>query len=337
MLKNGKNNDSLLSDLFSFTVEETSSYFTTDGDNLYSKNYEMLFFHARGAANKDVVLNTNTKIIGFEAFNGSDITSVTFNSSLQKINGFAFNRNTKLTEVKGNLTGLQYINYKDGSVPTVNGFGQSPFNGKVNEAMYSNGAFESCSSLTSINLKSATSLVAIGTQAFYECSNITNYTGGNQIEVYTYDGTTLDLKETISNGVLDLRCDNGGSSSTTKLTYIGKYAFYNNNIQYVFLPNSLTYVGSQAFKTKTDRLGTIYCEWKYGTSKSFSSTAFNYSGSSVHTQVYYVGQVSDVSATNNNINYWTYYINDDKTIDRNKIVTFGTNGDAAKAYIGKLF
>ncbi len=73
-----------------------------------------------------------TKIIGFEAFNGSDITSVTFNSSLQKINGFAFNRNTKLTEVKGNLTGLQYINYNDGSVPTVNGFGQSPFNGKDN-------------------------------------------------------------------------------------------------------------------------------------------------------------------------------------------------------------
>ena len=136
---------------------------------------------------------------------------------------------------------------------------------------------------------------------------------------------------------MDLRCDNGGSSSTTKLTYIGKNAFYNNNIQYVFLPNSLTYVGSQAFKTKTDRLGTIYCEWKYGTSKSFSSTAFNYNGSNVHTQVYYVGQVSDVSATNNNINYWTYYINDDKTIDRNKIVTFGTNGDAAKAYIGKLF
>lgn len=338
--KNGNNNDSLLSDLFSFTVEETSSYFTTDGDNLYSKNYDMLFFHARGAANKDVVLNTNTKIIGFEAFNGSDITSVTFNSSLQKINGFAFNRNTKLTEVKGNLTGLQYINYKDGSVPTVNGFGQSPFNGEFNEAMYSNGAFESCSSLTSINLKSATSLVAIGTQAFYKCSNITNYTGGNQIEVYTYDGTTLVLSKTIGNeaqnSLLDLRCDNGGSSSTTKLTYIGKNAFYNNtNIQYVFLPNSLTYVGEQAFKT--DRLGTIYCEWKYGTSKSFSSTAFNYNGSSVHTQVYYVGQVSDVSATNNNINYWTYYINDDKTIDRNKIVTFGTNGDAAKAYIGKLF
>ena len=337
--KNGNKNDSLLSDLFSFTVEETSSYFTTDGDNLYSKNYDMLFFHARGAANKDVVLNTNTKIIGFEAFNGSDITSVTFNSSLQKINGFAFNRNTKLTEVKGNLTGLQYINYKDGSVPTVNGFGQSPFNGKFNEAMYSNGAFEYCSSLTSINLKSATSLVAIGTQAFYKCSKITNYTGGNQIEVYTYDGTTLVLSKTIGNeaqnSLLDLRCDNGGSSSTTKLTYIGKNAFYNNtNIQYVFLPNSLTYVGEQAFKT--DRLGTIYCEWKNGTSKSFSSTAFNYNGSNVHTQVYYVGQVSDVSATNNNINYWTYYINDDKTIDRNKIVTFGTNGDAAKAYIAKL-
>lgn len=337
--KNGRNNGSLLSDLSSFTVGGTSNYFATDGDNLYSKNYNMLFFHARGAENKEVTLNSNTRIIGFEAFNGSDITSITFNSSLQKINGFAFNRNTKLTEVKGNLTGLQYINYKDGSTSTVTGFGQSPFNGNFDEAMYSNGAFEYCSSLTSINLKSATSLVAIGTQAFYECSQITNYTGGNQIEVYAYDGTSLVLSKTIGNeaknSLLDLRCDNGGSSSTTKLAYIGQKAFFNNtNIQYVILPNSLTYVGEQAFKT--DRLGTIYCEWKYGTSKSFSSTAFNYNGSNVHTQVYYVGQASDVSATNNNINYWTYYINDDKTVDRNKIVTFGTNGDAAKAYIAKL-
>lgn len=332
--KNGRNNNSLLSDLSSFTVGETSNYFATDGDNLYSKNYNMLFFHARGAKNKEVILNSNTRVIGFEAFNGSDITSITFNSSLQKINGFAFNRNTKLTEVKGNLTGLQYINY-NGSTSTINGFGQSPYDGNFDTALYSYGAFEYCTSLSSVNLKSATSLVGIGNRAFYACSKITDYTGGNTVDVYIYDGTSLVLSKTIGNeaknSLLDLRCDNGGSESTKKLTYIGQNAFFNNtNIQYVILPNSLTYVGDQAFKT--DRLGTIYCEWTYGTSKSFSSTAFNYNGSNVHTQVYYVGQASDVSTTNNNINYWTYYKNADGSIDRSKIVTFGTDTQAVKNY-----
>lgn len=332
-------NNGIMSTLSSFSVNGNSAYFASDGDNLYSKNYDFLFYHAKGAANKDVVLNANTKTIGFEAFNGSDITSVTINSSLQTINSYAFNRNPKLTSVKGDLSGLKYINYAYAENTTSTGLGQKPYNGNFDTALYSYGAFENCSALTSINLKSATSLVGIGNRAFVGCSNLNDYTGGNQIEVYTYDGTTLVLKETISNGVLDLRCDNGGSKSTGNLVSIGVSAFAQNaKIRNIILPNSIKTIGDEAFLT--NNLGTIYCEWKTGSNTagtgSIGSKAFNYNSNSVHTLVYFVNNRTDVDSTNNNINYWTYYINDDKTVDRNKIVTFGTNGDVAKAYIAKL-
>lgn len=336
---NGKNvrnsNNGVKSTLATISVGGTSANFASDGDNLYSKNYDFLFYHAKGAANKDVVLNTNTKTIGFEAFNGSDITSVTFNSSLQTINSYAFNRNPKLTSVKGDLSGLMYINYASAKNTTSTSFGQKPYNGDFYSALYSYGAFEYCYKLTSINLKSATSLVGIGNRAFVGCSNISDYTGGNQIEVYTYDGTTLALKETISNGVLDLRCDNGGSESTGNLVSIGVSAFAQNaKIRNIILPNSIKTIGDEAFLT--NNLGTIYCEWKTGSKTGLGNKAFNYNTNSVHTLVYFVNNRTDVDSTNNNINYWTYYINDDKTVDRNKIVTFGTNGDVAKAYIAKL-
>ena len=234
---------------------------------------------------------------------------------------------------------MKYINYAYAENTTSTGLGQKPYNGNFDTALYSYGAFENCSALTSINLKSATSLVGIGNRAFVGCSNLNDYTGGNQIEVYTYDGTTLVLKETISNGVLDLRCDNGGSKSTGNLVSIGVSAFAQNaKIRNIILPNSIKTIGDEAFLT--NNLGTIYCEWKTGSNTagtgSIGSKAFNYNSNSVHTLVYFVNNRTDVDSTNNNINYWTYYINDDKTVDRNKIVTFGTNGDVAKAYIAKL-
>lgn len=308
------------SSLSSVIVDSNNNYFIVENDNLYSKDFKMLLYHAKSSQNNAVVVNSNTKIIGFEAFNGASITSLDLNNAVESINGLAFNHCEKLGSVV-NTAFLKYINYSGNSNLTTDSshYGQSAYDGKLNKPLYY-GAFQNSTSLKSFDLKSASSLIGIGENAFKGCRNLNNF--GSTISFYSKNNTTLSGDKITS--VLDLRCGD-------KLTAIGEKAFSNVGFTSIILPNSITEIGSLAFESIS--LKTIYLEWTVKNDKSFKSgTAFNYNSSSVHNKVYYVSSFDDVDQNNSSINYWTYYKNADGSIDKSKIVTFGTDIQAVKNY-----
>ncbi|MBO5809321.1 MAG: leucine-rich repeat domain-containing protein [Bacteroidales bacterium] len=106
-----------------------------------------------------------------------------------------------------------------------------------------NGAFNSCSNLTSIEIPN--SVTSIGDMAFYSCSNLTSITVEEDNPVYDSRNNCNAIIETETN-TLVAGCQNTLIPNT--VTSIGEYAFYVcNNLTSIEIPNSVTSIKYAAF------------------------------------------------------------------------------------------
>ena len=86
-------------DLNSITIDENNNYLTVIDYVIYSKNKSKLIFYPLGKENTYYSIEEGVEIIGYNSFLMSQIETVIFPSSLQKIEENAFYMNTKLQSI----------------------------------------------------------------------------------------------------------------------------------------------------------------------------------------------------------------------------------------------
>ena len=170
--------------------------------------------------------------IGEHAFlDCSSLTSVTIPNSVTSIKHSAF-RGTALYENPANWeNGALYIN---NCLIKVDEDFVGHFRIKENTRPIAGGAFEDCTSLTSVTIPN--SVTSIGVAAFLDCSSLTSVTIPNSVTsigALAFEGCKSLTSVTISNSV----------------TSIGYEAFEGcKSLKSVTIPNSVTSIGEWAFR-----------------------------------------------------------------------------------------
>ena len=196
--------------------------------------------------------------IGFEAFSGSSLTSVTIGTNVTTIGSHAFYYCLNLTSATIPDSVLSIGVYAFYRCPSLSSL--TIGNGVTSIGQ---GAFYNCTSLTNITIPNR--VANIDLLVFAGCTNLTSVTLGDRVTYIAsaafYDCTSL-TSITIPNGVTYIggTALSGGPAAFqgcisltnitigTNVTFIGSAAFTGcSSLTSVTLPNSVTNIGLQAF------------------------------------------------------------------------------------------
>lgn len=262
----------------------------------YETNKKILVYQPM-VSGTTLKIDTNTYAVGRFAVAKTHYTTIDIPSTVTTLYGGAFTGNTSLTDIT-TASGLKYINAYPSEGETIWN-SSMPFDINdhrdyiryasstiANEAMTS-GAFEGCTNLTTIDIKSMTGLEAIGKNAFKDCSSLINLTDGS--DSYTYKdyqvGGNCVVRPTgdgITNGVLDLTnidLDDGDSI----FRIIKEGAFSNcNNIRYIHLPATSDCENESKIKIEANSLPSGAVILTEETSEQASSNNSNWMNRSAH-------------------------------------------------------
>ena len=185
---------------------------------------EYTFYNCNSLAS--VVLGISVETIGDYAFYNNAITRVTTPTTLKSIGNYAYENCNDLTKVT-----------------LRNGF-----------ETIGDGAFKDSSSLNSINIVS--SIKEIGSYAFYGCSSLTSTTIPtlvSEINDYTYAYCTSLTTVTVNGSIMRIGNKAFYRDALTSFDFgnvlqtIGYDAFAYNQMSSIVLPDSINYLGEQAF------------------------------------------------------------------------------------------
>jgi len=219
---------------------------TIDGKSVTSVG-----FHAfSGTAVTSVTIPTSVTSIGYHAFYGcSSLTSITIPTSVTSIEYGLFSYCTSLTTatIPSGLTSFQQMFEGCTSLTSVT------IPPSVTSIDY---AFTGCISLTSINIPS--SVTSIGALAFAGCTGLTSVTiptSVTSIENNAFEGCTSLRSIIIPNGVIGIASNafkncSGLESVTfpTSLTTIENNAFEGcTSLRSIIIPNGVGTIGNNAF------------------------------------------------------------------------------------------
>src|SRR5574344_1616740 len=253
------------------------------------------FYNCSGLTSIDLSAANSLQTIGDKAFFGCEnLTSVTIPSSVTSIGFRAFYYCTGLTSIDlSAATGLKtigFITFSHGSPATFittprtsatpvkyadltsiedyafqncKGLTTFDISGATNLTTIGEGAFNGCSSLTSVTIPS--SVTSIGASAFNGCSSLTSVT----IPVSVTSIGERAFKDCSGLTLIDLSDANG-------LQTIGGYAFYNSNATFT------TTTGSSATAVKYDALTSI---GDYAFTSCSGLTTFDMSGATNLTSI----------------------------------------------------
>ena len=208
-----------------------------------------------------ITLPNSVTSIGYEAFSGcSSLTSITLTNSVTSIGDYAFHGCTSLPIV-------DKIRYADTYLVEAVDKSLSTYTIKEGTKWIGDGAFEYCSSLTSITLPN--SVISIGSSAFEDCSSLTSITLPNSVTSiggWAFSGCSSLTSITLPNSITSIGyaafSDCTSLTSITlpnSVTSIGDHAFYNcSSLTSITLPNSVTSIGGWAFYY-CSALADIYC------------------------------------------------------------------------------
>ncbi len=201
----------------------------------------------KGTAITDIVLPASLKTVGIDAFTSTTLTKVTFEEGIEKVSSCAFRSCSALSEVvfPNSMTAIE----RDAFLGC--GFTDLTIPGNIKEISFS--AFQDCTKLQRVVLSEGVEKLAERTEdsagfgPFINCTELNSVTFPRTIE-YIGEGSFWGTKL----NELDL-------SDCTALTFIGKEAFTNTQLEKVVLPNSVenivdAFSGNEKLTTVT--LGT---------------------------------------------------------------------------------
>jgi hypothetical protein len=209
-----------------------------------------------------VTIPNSVTTIGRGAFEGcSSLTSITIPNSVTSIGRLAFYGCSGLTSINVDSDNSIYDS-RDNCNAIIETASNTLIAGCQNTVIPNNvtsigeGAFRSCSGLTSIMIPN--SVTSIGEDAFRDCSNLTSVTIGNSVTSIggnAFSNCSGLTSVTIPNSVTRLgdyafyACSNLTSITIPNgVTSIGDCAFYNcSGLTSITIPNSVTSIGSSAF------------------------------------------------------------------------------------------
>ena len=221
-----------------FTMTTNSNFQTINNGVYYigDASKKTLLYQAQ-AVTGALSIASGTKAIAMYACSNTSYTSIELNSELTHIYGMAFQNNLALTTVTGGAN-VKYISAMasdeiwDSSLPFENIDYAMRMNDHIRQINSRSSAFRSCRNLVTMDFRTMTKLVKIGSSAFRDCVNLEEMTGNTNYSYYLYDGSGESLIETTHSGILDL-------SGCQDLRVIHGGAFVNcPKIKYLHLPNT---------------------------------------------------------------------------------------------------
>ena len=331
----------------SITFIGSNSTFSAIGNGIYytaNAAKKTLLYQANGITGA-LSIDSGTVAIGFRAVASTQYSSVAFPNSLTTIYGCAFKNCINLTEITG-LSSIQYINAFPTSTSDEVYNTSLPFDNydfrdqsRAETAIdYTSparfGAFQNCTSLTTVNFTTMTSLKKIGWYAFGGCSALSNCANNTP---YNFYGTSTSNPTTVTTGVLDLR-------NCSSLTHVEKDAFAGcTSITYCITPNSTgtnhnaestLYFGKDTARSSKEAGRPFPTSWKVLCGETHAQADQNGTSGLKPTTHYPTIKVSGVNqnyiANYTNLYYRVYSTSDlygDSSATSRKYWTVTTSGD----------
>lgn len=333
------------SKLKAFDWQGTNSTFVYENDTIYyqsSAGQYVLAGHnqidIRNAKGKytntaTYTVKSGTYAIAALALEGLVAQTCTLPSSLLNIYGYAFTC-SMVEKIDGDLSNIQYIACKPVGTDSETFTSDDHFDNTVGKTTkrstgrlqgYYAGAFRKCQKLTSMNIKSMTSLKGIGDETFLDCNTLLDMFGNNggTSITYTYKkynatSNTCSTIDTLSDSVVDL-------SGATGLRYIGYNAFKAvKKMKYFHTPvttsgknqESNMYVASKVIDGNSSPKALVgetafqAYHGKAGLNSSSHYLADAWTGSTAYYQAEDASDIIEASAACESVNYWTLDLSD---------------------------
>lgn len=208
------------------------------------------FYYCRNLST--VSLPSSLEEIDYKAFSSTGITGVTIPKNVYKVDSYAFSGCTALKTVTINTRELE--EFGEGAFASCSSLTSISLPSGLKKI--SHGLFSCCSSLTSVSIPST--VTTIEGVAFGECTNLSNITlpsSVTNVEFNAFQNTKWISSQQkiygmviINNNIVDTSSASGIISIPNGISIIPKSAFVNNTgITKVYIPDSVSEIGDEAF------------------------------------------------------------------------------------------